>query len=432
MAEILPLKAWRYHNRFLEELDHLMSPLFDVISSKQREILYQNPFNSIHLSVPQGDDSLILAKERLLNWKKEQVIVQDPVPGIYVYYQYFRVSGDQKERCRKGFIAQIKAYDWEEKIILRHEDTRVAAVQDRIDLLHATEIQSSPTHGLFVDPQKELEIHMDEAISQPLYELEDYQGVREVLGVIQDPEIIKKFIHTLKDQPIILADGHHRMEASIQYRMSKKENLTNSLWKASDYHLMYLTPVGGNDLMVLPTHRLFYGEISSQEKFLEKLSEWFQIRGFEDGEEFSTYSFTKPWSFGLIFNDRSYLIRLKPEKWQEVRPELPDSLRRVDLVILHDLVFDKVLGINPEEQKTTTEIGYERNFARCLHEVQSGKASFSIITREIEMDQILEVCKSGHVLPQKSTYFYPKTLGGLLFASINQEEFDYDYSIFLS
>ncbi|TDQ18869.1 uncharacterized protein (DUF1015 family) [Algoriphagus boseongensis] len=431
MAEILPLKAWRYGDQFNGTIEELTAPLFDVVSAKQRELLYQNPLNSIHLSVPQGDFPAENAARILKKWKEDKILVQDYLPGIYVYYQYFRLPGDLEERCRKGFIAQIKAYDWEEKEILRHESTIVSAVNDRIDLLKATEIQVSPTHGLYEDESNELEAYMDAAMCSPIYELEDYQGVREVLAVIHDAKVISRFLAVLKEKKVILADGHHRLEGAIAYRKQQENTFPDAKWKGSDYHLMYLTNVHGNHLKILPTHRLFYGLEIGEQELLEKLGEWFDMRVFGDPEELTTYTFQRQWSFGLVFQEVAWIIKLKPEKWGLVRPELPEALRKLDLVVLHDVLFEKILGLSPEDQRKSDQLAFERNFSRCIREVKSGKASFAIITREIELSQVLDVCKSGTVMPQKSTYFYPKALGGLLFASINQAEFDYDYGAFL-
>ena len=175
MAELLPVKAWRYSNELGEQLEKLTAPLFDVVSTKQRELLYQNPLNSIHLAVPEGENGALQAKYLLEKWKSSGILKQDSVPGIYVYYQYFRLPGEKGEQCRKGFIAQIKATPWEENKILRHENTLESAVHDRVDLLRATEIQASPTHGLYEDVNQELAPWMDQAMEQPLYELEDYQ-----------------------------------------------------------------------------------------------------------------------------------------------------------------------------------------------------------------------------------------------------------------
>ncbi len=431
MAALLPLRAWRYNGRLAENLEELTAPLFDVVSARQRALLYANPLNSIHLSVPQGENPAQNARETLAKWKSEGIIRQDPLPGIYVYYQYFRLPGDQEERCRKGFIAHIKAYDWEEKEILRHENTIIAAVNDRIDLLGATEIQASPTHGLYEDESDELEHHMDAAMASPLYEVEDYQGVREVLGVIHDAAVIARFVAVLGEKKVILADGHHRLEGAIEYRRRQQAAFPEARWKGSDYHLMYLTNVHGNHLKILPTHRLLYGLGISEAELLDRIREWFDVRLFGDPEELANYTFQRKWSFGLVLSDEAFVIKFKPDRFAEVRPDLPEAVRNLDLVVLHCILFEKILGINPEEQRKSDRLAFERNFPRCLREVKSGKASFAVITREIELKQVLEVCKTGALMPQKSTYFYPKALGGLLFGSIKQEEFDYDYGAFL-
>ncbi len=431
MAEILPIKGWRYAEEYSSKIEQFTAPLFDVVSAKQRKLLYENPLNSIHLSVPRGDNPTEEAASTLADWKTHKILEQDQLPGIYVYYQYFRLPGEQEERCRKGFICQIKAYDWDEKIIFRHENTIVSAVNDRIELLKNTEIQASPTHGLYEDPDEILESFMDAAIESPLYELEDYQGVREVLAVIHDASIIGKFLEVLADKNVILADGHHRLEGAIAYRKIQSNSYADEKWKGSDYHMMYLTNTSGNHLKILPTHRIYYGLGFSDKEFLEKLGEWFEIKTFGDPEELGIYAFHKPWTFGLAIGDTSYILQLTKENFEKFNQHLPDPVRKLDLVVLHELVFSRILGISLEDQRNSAQLVYERNFPRCIQEVESGRASFAIITQEVEMSQVLDVCRSGHVLPQKSTYFYPKALGGLLFASINQSEFEFDYQAYV-
>ena len=431
MAEILPLKAWRYADALTPKMEELTAPLFDVVSVRQRQLLYENPLNSIHLSVPTGENPAEKALETLNKWKSEKIIEQDKQPGIYVYYQYFRIPGEHAERCRKGFIAQIKAYEWSDEVILRHENTIVSAVNDRIDLLKTTQIQASPTHGLYEDKDEKLEKYMDEAIASPLYELEDYQGVREVLGVIRDPKLIGYFIKVLQDKQVILADGHHRLEGAIEYRKAMNGQLPDEQWKGFDYHLMYLTNTSGNHLKILPTHRLFYGLNLSHESLIQRICEWFEVKKFADPEELGTYAFHKPHTFGLVMGEESYTLQLKAGRIDEINQHLPESIRKLDLVVLHEVLFSKILGIPVSLQRTSDQLTYERNFARCIQEVRTGKASFAVITRELEMSQVLEVCRSGEVMPQKSTYFYPKALGGLLFASIKQDEFEFDYGTFV-
>jgi len=431
MAEILPIKGWRYHERFTDRIEELTSPLFDVVSKLQREALYENPCNSIHLSVPLGEKPALHAKEVLQDWKKNEIIVQDQIPGIYVYYQFFRLPGQEMESCRKGFIAQTPSCDWKDKIILRHEDTIPKAVNDRIELLKATQFQASPTHGLYEDPLHQLEPYMDKAIEDPIYDFDDYQGVREVLAVIHDAEIIREFRNVIGERQIILADGHHRFEGAIAYR--KEMTLNNPGHNGDEgynFHMMYFTNALSKDLRILPTHRIFSQIEIKENEILEKLSPWFNIKKLNDVGEIEELIVQKKWAFGLVFPENAYKIRLIPEKINEMPERFPSTTKELDLMILHYFLVEKVLGIPLEEQRFSNQLEYERNLRRCLGKVNSGEASFAVITKEVAMTQVLDVCKSGQTMPQKSTYFYPKSLSGLLFASIDEVEFRFPYQVF--
>jgi uncharacterized protein (DUF1015 family) len=431
MAKILPLKAWRYHDEYKAQIEELTSPLFDVVSAAQREALYANPLNSIHLSVPLGKEPANQALRILNQWKTDETIVQDRIPGIYVYYQYFKLPGSEEEICRKGFIAQIFAYDWEDKVVLRHENTIVNAVNDRFELLAATEFQPSPTHGLYEDPNYHLEPYMDAAIKNPIYELEDYQGVREVLGVIHDASIVQKFIHLIDKKMIVLADGHHRYEGAINFRKERAAlNPNHSGKEGYNYHMMYFTNASSPNLKILPTHRIFYGVSITEQTLLGEIEKYFTIKKLNDTDEIEGMILQKKWAFGLIIGEHVYKIILKPECIHQMPQQLEKEVKELDLMILHYFLVEKVLGIGLEEQRFSEKIAYERNLNKCIQQVNSGKASFALITKELNMKQILEVCKSGAIMPQKSTYFYPKALSGLLFASIKEEEFNFPFEVF--
>lgn len=427
MAEIKPIKAWRYNAELQKEIESLTSPLFDVVSAKQREALYKNPLNSIHLSVPKGgEESANLAAERLEKWKKEGIIKQDPLPGIYVYYQYFTLPGSNREHVRKGFITFIKAYDWDEKVILRHENTIPKSVNDRIELLDKTQLNVSATHGLYSDPEFELEPYMDESMEMPLGELEDYQGVREVVSVIHDAKIIKKFIEKIAPQQIILADGHHRYEGSLLYRKKMMEQNPNHTGQEGyNFHMMYLTNSDSDDLRILPTHRLIKDIPDLSEKeILKKLEEDFIIKTLENPEDVHEIILGKKWAFGLLFKENTYKIRLKPEKISELKWNFPDEVKHLDLTVLHYFFIEKILGIKGKEQRSSESIQFERNFTACIRKLLKDEVQCALITKEISMEQVKKVCKTGYTMPQKSTYFYPKTICGFLFGSIQEDEFE--------
>ena len=427
MAEIQPLRGWRYNSALSADIDEYVSPLFDVVSAKQREALYRNPLNSIHLSVPRASDPAAAALTQLHEWQANGVLRQDELPGIYAYYQYFRLSGSTREYCRKGFMCHIRAYDWAENMVLRHENTLPASVNDRAELLARTQFQTSATHGLYRDEDFELETYLDEAMRSPLVETEeDYQGARDVLAVIQDATIIRRFQQVLAARQVILADGHHRYEGSLAYRHARlAANPAATGREPWNYHLMYLTNAAADDLRILPTHRLLLelpGGMSDAE-LLAGLEPYFTIRPQDGANDLPEIIAGKRWAFGLYLGGQAYKIRLRPEAHQLLNWDTTEEVKNLDLTVLHFFVLEKVLGIiGPDAQRTWPGVTYVRNFAECLQRVDSGEARAAFIVNEVSMAEVETVCHSGAVMPPKSTFFYPKTIGGFLFSSIADEE----------
>ncbi len=433
MAEILPIRPWRYNIELSKNIDDLASPLFDVVSDKQRQALYQNQYNSIHLSVPQKPDPANHAANLLNEWKAKKIIVQDKLPGIYVYYQYFTLAGSSKEYCRKGFICHIKAHEWSDGVILRHENTIPTAVNDRIEILAKTELHTSPTHGLYSDPTFMLEKFMDEAIQNPIYETEDYQGVRDVLAVIHDANVIRQFIKLIEKQTIILADGHHRFEGSQVYRKQQQSlNPNHTGTEGYNFHLMYLTNTEADDLRILPTHRLIKNLADfNEETILKKLEEDFTIKPVDCADTLNEIIAGKKWAFGLMFKDNAYKVRLKPESFSKMKWPFPEEVKALDLTVMHYFIIEKIFGIHGKEQRQSLHLDFDRSFSDCLKKVIQGDSQLAIITNEVSIEEVKQVCKSGYTMPQKSTYFYPKVIGGFVFTSIKEEEFKkVDYAPF--
>jgi uncharacterized protein (DUF1015 family) len=426
MAEIKPLRAWRYSSNLLKKIDSLASPLFDVVSESQREKLYEEEYNSIHISVPRGENAISSAARTLIKWKKEGAILQDQLPSVYVYYQYFTLPGSDQEHCRKGFVANLKVYDWHEKVLLRHENTMPHSVSDRMEVLDKTQMNVSPTHGLYTDPTKEIEGYLDTAMQSPMYETEDYQGVRDVFAVIHDAKIIQRIIDIIKEKQIILADGHHRYESSLIYQQERAKNNPKHTGKEGyNYHLMYFTNTESDDLRILPTHRLVQGlDNFSKKDLLQKLDEFFFIKPIEEASDVNEVILGKQWAFGLLVGDEAYKIRLKPESMKLMKWDFPDAIKELDLTVMHYFIFEKCLGIAGKDQRGSKNLTFERNFTKCIRSVITEEVQLAIITKDISIETVKDVCYSGYTLPQKSTYFYPKVICGFLFGSIKEDEFN--------
>ena len=422
------MRGWRYNAGLSTHIDEYVSPLFDVVSARQREALYRNPLNSIHLSVPRGEDPAGAALARLTEWQQDGVLRQDELPGIYAYYQYFRLPGSPREYCRKGFMCHIRAYDWADNVVLRHENTLPAAVNDRAELLARTRFQTSATHGLYRDDAFELERYLDEAILDPLYQTEeDYQGARDVLAVIQDAAVIRRFQQVLASREVILADGHHRYEGSLAYRQARlAADPAATGQEPWNFHLMYLTNAAADDLRILPTHRLLLelpGDLSDEE-FIRRLTPYFTVLPQDDAYGLPELIAGKPWAFGLYLGGQAYKLRLRPEVHAQLNWDTTAEVKALDLTVLHFFVLEKALGlVGPDAQRAWPGVAYVRNFSECLSRVDRAEARAAFIVNEVSMDEVERVCHSGAVMPPKSTFFYPKTIGGFLFTSIRDDEY---------
>ena len=420
MAEIHPFRAWRYSETLMKNISDLTSPLFDVASEKQKAALYGNPYNSIHLSIPGGECPSENAAIILQQWRQTGGIQHDSDPAIYVYYQYFRLPGDPKQYCRKGFICKIRVYDWDENVILRHENTMPRSVNEQVALLAATRLNVSPTHGLYTNPNFDLEADMDQSMQQPICQTESYQGTRDVLSVIRDPRIIERFVSLIAKKQVILADGHHRYAGSLAYRNQQMAaNPAHTGTERYNYHLMWLTNTEAEDLKILPTHRLIKDIAGLDEAaFLKKLERHFTVKPVPNPDHMDEIIAGKQWTFGLIFHDDAYQISLKPEAHCELKWNFPDKVKALDLTVLHYFVSQEILGIKGPDQGDSNHIEFERSFAACLTKVIRGDCQLALITNELSIGDVKTVCRSGCTLPQKSTYFWPKVVCGFVFSSL--------------
>ncbi|MGD8714273.1 MAG: hypothetical protein PVG70_06995, partial [Desulfobacterales bacterium] len=151
---------------------------------------------------------------------------------------------------------------------------------------------------------------------------------------------------------------------------------------------------------------------------LEKLAEHFIVKPISNPEDVHEVIAGKKWTFGLMFRENTYQIRLKPDSFGSMRWNFPDEIKRLDLTVLHYFIIQEILGIKGEEQSQTNCIDYERSFAACWAKVITGEAQLALITNELSINDVKKVCVSGCTLPQKSTYFWPKAVCGFVFSSI--------------
>lgn len=428
MAHIRPFRAWRYNEAKISDVNLKFSPLFDVVTPAQLEALYLIPNNSVFISVPRNHQE---ALQKLTEWKANEILKQDPLPAIYVYYQQFSLFGDTRQFTRKGFVSMIRVDERSGQHgsdIVLHEDTISSSVEERTTLLAQTLLNTAPTHGLYDDPDFSVEKLMDAYMEEPLYEYIDYQGVINKLAIVQDKRDIDTFIALMRDRQVYLADGHHRLASSVHLQQQMRAR-PGGLDPGSmmNYHLMYLTNLRSDDLRILPIHRVVTlpDPVEDIDAFIARFADSYQVtettRHKTPMEEELRHI---PRSFGLVVGNRYFLCTLRAEV-DPIRDNplpLPDAVKDLDYTQLHYFVFDRILGIPYQKQHGRDDIRYLKDAATAVKSAISDPRSLAFITRELKMEQMMKVCRTGALMPQKSTFFYPKVLCGLVFASIDDDE----------
>lgn len=428
MAHIRPFRAWRYNSEKIKDLDKKFSPLFDVVSGDQLERLYGIPNNSIHLSLPRSEAQVL---DKLHDWKQDEIIVQDPLPSIYVYYQEFSLFGQERRFVRKGFVSMIQVgaeSGKAESDIVLHEDTISSSVAERSRLLQKTLLNVAPTHGLYEDSSFQLETLMDAYMQDPCYQYIDYQGVINKLAIVQNREDILQFLDVLKDKKVYLADGHHRLASSVELQKKVRESGQEMVEDSFlNYHLIYLTNLCADDLRILPIHRILTlnHKTYNPNPILQKIGKYFEVKDitFDRAPIYEKLK-GQPYSFGMVLGSLNFLLTLRPEIDPLVdNPlELPDVVKSLDYTVLHYFVFDRIFDIPYRKQHSSDAIRYVKDYGLSVKEAVTWRDKIAFITPDTSMEQMMAVCKSGALMPQKSTYFYPKVVCGLVFASIDDDE----------
>lgn len=419
MAIIRPFKAWHYNHFLTERLTELTAPLSETMHDQRQAIFYREPYHYYHIASPIDTPPYHNARRRVENWKLDKVIEQDAQEGIYVYRQTFRWKEDDFTHTRLGFICLIKAEDYAQKVILPHENTIQKAVEHRTHLLEETQMQTIPTHGFYTDREKKLEKYLEEAIQNPIYSIKDKNDNCHDLSLITDNQVITEFVKLLADKQIWIADGHHRYESSVKYR----QEMLHRNPKATDnelfnYHLIWLTNTESSDLGILPTHRLIHSLPNfNEEKFLADLSHFFSIEAVENAPELGLAPCENLWTFLLVLPQQSYQICLKPEMYAQFESNLPEEVKTLDLSVLHYFILEKTLGL--AGQKQFEYLDFTQYYHQCYTEVSEGRAQMAFITRRITLAEIERIIQNGYTMPAKTTYFFPKVLGGLVFADIS-------------
>ena len=416
-ADFRPFKTWRYSPEI--DLSKVIAPPYDVISPAEREVLYaQSPFNVVRLIFGKETDFYEEAGRRWKDWRARKVLAQDKRPAFYLYEQSFRHPLTQKLLQRTAVVGVLKLE--EPGAVFRHETTFEGPKRDRLSLLEKVEANLSPVFGLYPDPKK-ISIGLVQIYRNrpPLFEAQDNQGVSHKGWAIEDEKDQSLVHEALRNEKILIADGHHRYETALEYRRRMREKNPKAGEAPYDFVMMALVASGDEGLIMLPTHRVIRTlKPSSKEVFVKRLKEYFDFKPVPAGRLFETVN-SQPANekvFGVVFSpEEIFLLRLK--NLEAIRPSLPPGKPaiwyEIEVNLLSHFIFDILWQVPAEKRLGVIDCTHFDKEA--IETVQGGRAEAAFILRASAIDTVRELAYAGERLPQKTTYFYPKLASGLFF-----------------
>jgi uncharacterized protein (DUF1015 family) len=428
MADIAPLSPLRYDvSRLAGGLASVVAPPYDVISPEERTVLAAlDPHNVVRLILPEGDgDAKYERAGRLFaEWQDEKVLVRDAEPAFYRYDQVFVPPGARAgapSLSRRGFLALVRLVPFSDRVVLPHERTLSGPKEDRLKLFRATRANLSPGFMLYSDPRGELDGPLDRA--EPIADFATPDGVRHKLAKVSEPDAIRAIVDGVSRSTLLIADGHHRYETALRY----SREVTAAAARVRGEHLYFMTFLANGDdpnLVVFPTHRHVHSlSRFSFDELVRGAREHFDVQEIQPGAGSDVLldalrrAGERGPSLGAASPDgRAVVMTLRPGAALAAHPALgpqPAVLRNTDVALLHAGILEHILGITPEAQAAKTNLWYPQDASRALAELRGGRGQALFLMNAAPVARVRQVAEAGEVMPQKSTFFYPKVLTGL-------------------
>jgi uncharacterized protein (DUF1015 family) len=428
MAEIIPFRALRYDPDQVKLEDVLTQPYDKITLEMQSRYYERSPHNLVRiiLGKPGETDTdsfnvYTRAAEYLHDWRSGRLLRHDPEPAIYIYSQTFTVPGTRQIAERRGLIALGRIHDYSDSVVFRHEQTLAKPRQDRLNLLRATSAHFGQIFMLYTDPKHEVAALLEAKTKEDpdTSVLDEYETLHRTWRV-DDPALIRAVQEKMRDKKLLIADGHHRYETALAYRNERRAAAGSSDPNAPyEFVMMTLIPMESPGLVILPTHRIVHGlPAFDRERMLEDAGRLFDITRIDIRSE--TRSATTLLSeagahctaFVAVTRQGPYLMRAKRTPINEALEGVSSQQRELDVVQLHRILLQQILGISEEAIRNQEHVKYEREASEAISWVRQG-ANVAFLMNPAKIEQVRDVAFAGEVLPQKSTDFYPKLLSGL-------------------
>ena len=417
MVDIRPFKGFSYCPSNGSDLSSVIAPPYDVITDQERsDLASKSPLNFVHLTLPVNYDSgrsdPDFYEEAASRWdslKWNNTVEQSNSPAIWCLKETYE-KNDGQPVTRFGFIAELSLEDESDRFVLRHEKTYRAPQMDRMKLYEATRANLSPLFFIYQDDPNETKQFLEhfKTAESRTAELDHHGNVFLELSSTENEDWIECFCQSFREKYVLIADGHHRYEAS---RIFHKKNIDEAL--DSSAVMAYLVPASSTGLIVHATHRAVRGLADFDEtEFLKSLNDRFNFDAPQNGSHQIEVVTPAKGRFTVTPNEQT-LKRLK-------KRHKSFDFSDLTVVILEEIVLREILGLSQSQTGTNGNLKYFQNADSALESVNSGEWNAAFLLDPVSLDDIFSVTKAGGILPQKSTYFFPKVATGLVVRSMER------------
>jgi uncharacterized protein (DUF1015 family) len=430
MADIRPFAGIHYAQKPELNLSNLIAPPYDVLDEAGKAALQaRHPNNIVNIDLPHmppktvGPDEVYeRAKLTYQSWRSEGVLMQDSRPALYPYEQTYTHAG--KTYHRRGFIALVRLTPFGQDVI-PHEKTYKGPIEDRLKLMRSTGLQLSPIFGLYPDAKNEVTDLLFSKAAKPEFSatMDDVQN--DMWSVI-DADIENRVIDLMKSKNIYIADGHHRYTTALQYQFEQiQANGGKPLPEnhPANYCMFVLIGMQDPGLLILPTHRLI-GNLDRWDfqKFSAMVDSHFNItetplRPDHVDELAETLPGYPPHTMGLFDGRSKKLYTLQPRDPDLLAPYEPNQSkewRALDVAILQRYLLDEVLQPHFASPGKELTRGYTPDPHAVAPQVDGEKYQIALLLQPTPLKALEDLGRHGEVMPQKSTYFFPKLATGMV------------------
>jgi len=412
------------------DLARVVAPPYDIISpADQKRFYQQDPHNVVRLiagevrptDTPQ-DNKYTRAAAFFREWLADGILRREASPRLYVYRHQFVNPTSGASRSRLGVMGVVELEPFG-RGVLPHEQTHARAKADRLSLTRAVIANLSPVFALYEDPESAVRPIIEPAMANPpLMSITGDDGDHHTIWSLEGGQRFAQLAEIFDASTLYIADGHHRYETALNFRNFQRQQHPEAPPDAAfNYVLMMLVDVRDAGLTILPTHRVLHdlGGFDATE-LVRRLSKRHRVLP-RDGRDdlLAAMQDNGPSPSGGGHGGGSRIgLALPPTSYYTVDiddGEAADPVSQLDVSVLHQKILGRLLGLQQAEVEEERYLSYSRDVDAVLTRVETGSAQAAFLLRPPAVQDVVEVAQAGQVMPQKSTYFFPKPASGIVF-----------------